>query len=400
MIELLAPAGDYQKLKTAIHFGADAVYLSGKNFGLRAFCVNFDNDGLKQAVEYVKKAGKKVYVTINIFAKNTDFGELLEYIKFLELLKVDAVIVSDPGVIHFVKTYTPKLPIHLSTQANTTNKYSARFWSDYVDRIILARELSIGEIKEIKDFNPSLELECFVHGAMCISYSGRCLLSDYMTHSKENKDFRQGNRGECVQACRWPYELKDGYIIEEDERGSYILNSKDLNMIAHLDKLCHAGIASFKIEGRAKSQFYVGAAVNAYRRAICDNNNASADIINSLNILSNRKYTTGFYLGEKNTQNYVTSKAVGNADFIALVVDKTKDGIIIEQRNRFKKGDILKIISPSNINNKEILIDKMLIQNKAGDFFVEIDDAKNVQQKIFISTNLDVLVGDLLYIQP
>jgi len=412
MIELLAPAGDYQKLKTAIHFGADAVYLSGKSFGLRAFCANFDNDSLKQAVEYVRTIGKKIYVTINIFARNADFGELLEHIKILEHLKVDAAIVSDPGIIHFIKTHAKNLAIHLSTQANTTNKYSAKFWSDYAERIILARELSLDEIKEIKDFNPKLELECFVHGAMCISYSGRCLLSDYMTHNKTDKDYRQGNRGECVQACRWPYKISkddkvasdsNGYIIEEDKKGSYILNSKDLNMIEHLDKLIAAGISSFKIEGRAKSQFYVGAVINAYRRAIDLHKKgigAAAnmeELVSSLNILSNREYTTGFYFSEKPTQNYTTSRATGNADFMALVIKKTNDGIIIEQRNRFKIGDTLKIISPSNINNTQIQIERMYTQDKKGDYTEEIIDAKNVQQKILIHTKLDILIGDLFY---
>ncbi|MCL2556338.1 MAG: U32 family peptidase [Firmicutes bacterium] len=399
MTELLAPAGDLFKLKTAIHFGADAVYLAGKQFGLRAFCANFDNEDLKQAVDYVRLHNKKIYVTINIFAQNSDFDELKEYIKYLEQLRVDAVIVSDPGVVHFIKAHAPDLSIHLSTQANTTNKYSAQFWAQYVDRIILARELSIDEIREIKEFNSNLELECFVHGAMCISYSGRCLLSDFMSHQK-GKLFRQGNRGECVQACRWSYEFRgeaeNGYIIEEDERGSYILNSKDLMMIQHLDKLKDAGVSSFKIEGRAKSQFYVGAVVNAYRRAM--DKGIKSELIESLKLLSNREYTTGFYFNERQsqTQNYVSSRAVGNADFMAVVIDKLKDGIIVEQRNRFKKGDILKIISPSNINNKEINIDKMFAQNKKLER-QEIDDAKNVQEKIFIPTELDILVGDLFY---
>jgi len=393
MIELLAPAGDFQKLKTAIHFGADAVYLSGKQFGLRAFCTNFDNDSLKQAIDYIRLHNKKIYVTLNIFARNIDFGNLLEHIKYLDKLKVDAVIVSDPGIISFIKTHAPALPIHLSTQANTTNKYSAKFWSDYVDRIILARELSIDEIKQIKEFNPKLELEAFVHGAMCISYSGRCLLSDFMS-SQKGKVFRQGNRGECVQACRWPYELKDGYIIEEDERGSYILNSKDLNMLRHLEELKAAGVTSFKIEGRAKSQFYVGVVVNAYRRAI--DGGASDDLMASLDILSNREYTTGFYFGHENMQNYVSSRAVGNADFMAVVIDKKDGGVVLEQRNRFKKGDILKIVSPNDIADIDLRIDSMSAANKKGEW-IDIEDAKNVQEKVFVKTDIDLAVGDLLY---
>ena len=255
-VELLAPAGNFSKLKTALYFGADAVYLGGKNFSLRTFADNFTLDELKEAVNYAHKQNKKVYVTANIYAKNADFSLMKDYFEYLQEIGVDGVIISDPGVVYFVKKYAPKLCIHLSTQANTTNKYAVQFWTEQgVSRVILARELSLGEIAEIHDFVPQTELESFVHGAMCISYSGRCLLSDYL-------DGRSSNRGACVQSCRWRYEVRalnptngqsEWLPIEEDEKGTYIFNSKDLNMLSRLKELEKAGVSSFKIEGRMKS---------------------------------------------------------------------------------------------------------------------------------------------------
>ena len=248
--ELLAPAGNDLKLRTALYFGADAVYLGGKHFSLRTFADNFTQDELKSAVAYAHSHGKKVYVTANVYAKNADFVALKEYFIQLDEFGVDAVIVSDPGIVYFVKKYAPNLQIHLSTQANTTNAYAVRFWQEQgVSRVILARELSLKEIKEIHDFVPEIELEAFVHGAMCISYSGRCLLSDYL-------DGRSSNRGACVQPCRWRYEVRalnptngqtEWLPIEEDEKGTYIFNSKDLNMLSRLQEMEGAGICSFKI---------------------------------------------------------------------------------------------------------------------------------------------------------
>ena len=245
--ELLAPAGSYAKFLTALHFGADAVYLGGKNFSLRTFADNFTAEELSSAVRLAHAQGKKVYVTANVFARNADFAKLEEYFRFLETIGVDAAIISDVGAVYLAKKVAPKLAIHLSTQANTTNKYAVKFWKEQgVSRVILARELSIAEIKEIHEFVPDIELEAFVHGAMCISYSGRCLLSDYL-------DGRQSNRGACVQACRWRYEVRalnatngqsEWLPIEEDSKGTYIFNSKDLNMLARLKELEEAGVSS------------------------------------------------------------------------------------------------------------------------------------------------------------
>lgn len=267
MVELLAPAGDFEKLKTALYFGADAVYLGGKDFSLRAFADNFTAEEMARAVAYAHALGKKVYVTANIFARNADFAPLGDMFAFLQEIGADAALVTDAGALALAKQRAPRLPLHLSTQANTTNKYAAKFWQEQgVSRVVLARELSLAEIAEIHAFCPGLELEAFVHGAMCISYSGRCLLSNYL-------DGRDSNRGACVQACRWRYEVrpeggKAPLPAEEDARGTYVFNSKDLNMLPYLEELAAAGVCSFKIEGRMKSRYYLATVVGAYRRAL------------------------------------------------------------------------------------------------------------------------------------
>ncbi len=400
-IELLAPAGNFSKLKTALYFGADAVYLGGKNFSLRAYSDNFTDEELYSAVNYVHDKGKKVYVTVNIFAKNSDFVKAEEYFKYLEKIKVDGVILSDPGFIALAKKVAPNLELHLSTQANTLNKYSAKFWEDSgVKRIILARELSINEIKEIKEYLlPTTELEAFIHGAMCISYSGRCLLSNYLNG-------RDSNRGECVQACRWEYSIKekskdgDYYEIEEDEHGSYILNSKDLNLINYFDEMTSAGICSFKIEGRMKGEYYLATVINAYRRAIDDylkngvsyKDNPLYDT--ELKKTFHRAFTTAYAFGNNDeTVNYIGSQSQGNSKFIANVLGYVEDkGLaIVEMRNRFKVGDELEVLSPSDNFNKKFTISK--IYNENGD---EVLDAKLVQQKLYIKTDLKLNTGDIL----
>jgi len=398
MIELLAPAGNMEKLKTAIYFGANACYFAGKQFGLRAFSDNFDLDELKVAVDYCHSHNVKAYITINILAKNSDFEGLEDYVKYLEKIGVDAVIVSDIGVIDFIRTHAPKLAIHVSTQANVTNKYSARFLVDMgVKRIILARELSLDEIKEIRDYIPEdIELETFVHGAMCISYSGRCLLSNYLTG-------RESNRGACVQACRWEYSIRekhrkgDYYDIEEDDRGTYILNSKDMCMIEHIDKIRDVGVMSFKIEGRMKSPYYVATVVNAYRRAIdnmykMNNYSCGDELKQELEKASHRRYTTGFFLGEPNKECLESSMPVQTHEFMAVVLEDMKDGkVLVEMRNRFKVGETLEILSPNETFNKQLKIQKMTDENG-----VEVLDANQVQQKLFIYTDLKLKSGDIL----
>ena len=401
MIELLAPAGDLNKLKTALHFGADAVYCGGNIFSLRANAKNFTEDELIEAVKYTHERNKKIYVAANIFAFNNDFDALGKYFQFLQKIGVDAVLVSDPGVLCCLKENAPKMEIHLSTQANTTNKYAAKFWVEQgVKRIVLARETSIEDIKEIRSFLPeSVELEAFVHGAMCISYSGRCLLSNALTG-------RSSNRGDCVQACRWEYEIVEKnrkgkpLTIGEEERGTYILNSKDLNMIEHIDKLAQAGVYSFKVEGRMKSVYYVASVINAYRKAfeIYKNNpndyKPSQMLIDELYKNSHRDYTTGFFFGEKDSVCLESAQPKCDYEFSAEVIDynKEKKMLFVEMRNRFKKGDVLEVLSNNDKYwNKQIQIDE--IYDEKGNL---IDDVKLVQQRVYIPTEYELTARDIL----
>ena len=395
-LELLSPAGNMEKLKTAVYFGANAVYFSGKMFGLRAFAGNFENDEIAKAVEFCHKNNVKAYVTVNIVAHEVDFDGLKEYLELLDKSGVDAIIVSDLGIMSFAKKYAPRLDIHVSTQANVTNKYTAQMYADLgAKRIVLARELSLKEIKAIREYlDPNVELEAFVHGAMCISYSGRCLLSNFFAG-------RSSNHGECVQACRWGYEIsaKDGkgeqYPIEQDDRGTYILNSKDLNMIEYIKDLADAGVTSFKIEGRMKTAYYVATVVNAYRRAIdmCKNNiPLTFEIKDELNKASNRGYSTGLYFAnDEKSVCLETSTQKQTYDFVALVVDSDGEYITVEQRNRFKVGDELEVLSPSNSFNKKIKV--LLMENQKGE---PILDAKNVQEIIKIKCDLPLASGDIL----
>ena len=399
--ELLAPAGDFERLKTAIHFGADAVYFAGKNYGLRAYGTNFDSMSIKDAMDYIHKHGKRGYVTLNVYARHNDFDGLKDYVQSLIEANVDAVIISDLGIFSFVHTNFPNLEIHISTQANTTNSYAAKMWKNLgASRVVLARELDISEIQKISQDNPNLELEAFIHGAMCISYSGRCLLSNYLTN-------RDSNHGECVQACRWKYSVTEEtrpdekFDLEEDDRGTYIFNSKDLCLIDYLEEIIDSGIYSLKIEGRMKSSYYVATVINAYRRALdhlieCKKTGVKYTTPNylkeELEKASHRKYTTGFMFKDGNsTQNYESSIQEQNSKFMAIVLDKEKDKILVEQRNKFSIGDKLEILSPSDEFNKTLIIEKMTDEN--GN---ELTEAKNVQQKIWIYTNQNISIGDIL----
>lgn len=394
-MELLAPVGDKNKLIMAIHYGADAVYLASKRFGLRTFAGNFELDELKWAVDYAHSNNVKVYVTVNIIPHDTHLEGLDEYIKTLNEIKVDAVIVADLGVIQIVKRVAPNLEIHLSTQANVTNSETAKFYASFgVKRIVLARELNFDEIKAIRNSLPEdVELEAFAHGAMCISYSGRCLLSNFMSG-------RDGNCGSCVQACRWEYEINEvnktaKYPIQEDEKGTYILNSQDMCMIKYLDKIKDAGICSIKIEGRMKSEYYVANVVNAYRQALDYlKNNKSYDlpdeIYNEVFKSSHRQYGTGFYF-DKAKQNLETSMPESTHDFVAICIDDDNTNKCkVEMRNRFKVGEVLEKLSKTN-NNEQVTILKIEDENGA-----EIDDCKVVQQKVYITTNVKIKKYDIL----
>lgn len=396
MIEILAPAGNMSKLKTAVHFGADAVYFGGKSFGLRAFSDNFSREEITAALEYLHAHFCRGYVTVNVFPRNADFGELEDYLRFLQDEGADGVIISDPGVFSLCKKAAPLLNIHVSTQANTLNKYTAKFWEKMgAKRIVLARELSLNEIREIRNFvGRRTELEVFVHGAMCISYSGRCLLSNYL-------DGRDSNRGECVQACRWNFDIRehsregDWLTMEEDARGTYILNSKDLNLIRHLYDLIDAGVNSFKIEGRMKSDYYVATVVNSYKRALlnlADGKPFDESLYRELEKTAHRKFTTGFMFGEKDTVNLGSSTPVSDYEYIATVLGcDEKRGIKVMMKNRFRKGDELEVLSPDDNFNKTIKVEYM--EDEEGS---EVEDAKLVQQILYIRSDLMLKENDIL----
>lgn len=332
-IELLSPAGDLEKLKTAIEYGADAVYMGGELFSLRAGADNFSVDELKEGVAYAHRKGRKCHLAVNIFAHNEDIPKLDKYIDTVKMIGFDAFIVSDPAIIEMIKDKIPDAEIHLSTQANMTNRMTANFWYNQgVKRIVLARELTLEEIKQIRDGIPAdLELESFVHGAMCISYSGRCLLSNFMTE-------RDANRGLCAHPCRWKYSLVEEkrpgeyFPVEEDDRGTYIMNSRDLCMIEHIPELVKAGISSVKIEGRMKSMFYVATVTAAYRKAIDqyyrdpENYKFDRTCMDELKKVSHREFTTGFYFNKPTgqDQNYRTGAYTRDYLFTGKVADTTR----------------------------------------------------------------------------
>ncbi len=393
-IELLAPAGDLDKLKMAILYGADAVYLGGEAFGLRTSSKNFSLEDIKTAVEYAHEREKKVYITLNIVPHDEDLEGLEEYINYLHKINVDAVIVSDPGMFSIIKRTVTDLPIHISTQASVTNYETIMFWYGLgVRRIVLARELSFKEIKSITERIPEdLEIEAFVHGSMCMAYSGRCLMSNYMTD-------RDANRGDCSQPCRYKYhvveEKRPGeyFPVIEDDEGSFIFNSKDLCMIEYIDELVKAGINSFKIEGRVKSSYYVATVIRAYRIALDEyiedpeNYKYNPLWLEEVEKVSHRAFTTGFYLGKsENAQVYSSSSYVRTFDFVGMVLDYNKETKIatIEQRNRMFVGDEIEIFGPS----KDFFTQK--IEKMWNDKDEKIDVAPHAQQIIKMKVEKDI----------
>ena len=355
--ELLAPAGDLEKLKTAVIYGADAVYFGGEMFSLRAGAGNLTVDEMKEGTAFAHKRGKRCYLTVNIFAHNEDIQPLTAYLQRIREVDIDGFIVSDPGIIELIREIIPDAEIHLSTQANMTNYRTARFWyGQGVKRLVLARELTFEEIRQIRENIPDdMELEAFVHGAMCISYSGRCLLSNFMIE-------RDANRGMCAHPCRWKYALVEEkrpgeyYPLEEDERGTYILNSRDLCMIEHLPQIIESGITSAKIEGRMKSAFYVASIVHAYRQAIdayfADPSGYLFDPkwLNEVRKVSHREFTTGFYFHKPTNkdQNYRTSAYTREYSFVGVVRDyDEKTGFAeVEQRNKMSLGEEIEVFGP------------------------------------------------------
>lgn len=388
-VELLAPAGDLEKLKMAILYGADAVYLGGQIFGMRAGAKNFTLEELAEGVKFAHERGKKVFVTANIIPHNEDLKELPEYLKALDLMNIDALIVSDPGTFAMVKKILPNMEIHISTQANNTNYLTVNFWHSMgAARVVLARELSFTEIKEInRNIDKDLDIEAFIHGAMCISYSGRCLLSNYMAN-------RDANRGECAQPCRWNYylmeEKRPGEYMQvfEDEKGTYFMNSKDLCMIEYIPEVIESGITSLKIEGRMKTAYYVATIVRAYRMAIDayyenpEDWKFKEEWMNEIKTASHRDFTTGFYFDKPKEKDhiYVENAYIRDYSFIGLVkdYDRSTNMATIEQRNRFFKGDHIEILGP-----KEKII-MMTIEEMWDDKGNSIEVAPHPQQIVKI----------------
>ena len=383
--ELLAPAGNMEKLKMALLYGADAVYLGGKSFGLRAFGGNFSREELKEAVEFAHNLGKKVYVTVNIFPHNIDVEALPDYLAYLNEIRVDALLVADLGVFTLAKQYAPDIELHISTQANNTNYVTVNAWKDMgATRVVMARELSLQELKTIRE-KCDVELEMFVHGAMCISYSGRCLLSAYMTG-------RDANRGACAQSCRWKYNLVEEnrpgeyFNIEEDERGTYIMNSRDMCLMPHLPEIIETGIDSLKIEGRMKSVHYAASVVKAYRMAIDsyfedpENFSIKQEWVEELDKVSHRAYTTGFFLHKTTSEDqiYSSSSYTQTSDFVGLVkeYDAETGFAVVEQRNNMKIGQEIEVFQPNLPTYRQVISEMYNDKDEA------IDVAPHAQQII------------------
>lgn len=352
--EVLSPAGDMERLQAALLYGADAVYLAGSEYGMRAASMNFDNDAMRQAIDTVHAAGRRVYVTCNILPRNADIEALPAYLQFLNEIAPDALIVADLGVISLAKKYAPDIPLHISTQLGVLNYQTACVLHEMgAKRVVLARELSLADIAVIREKTPSsLELEAFVHGAMCMSVSGRCVISNYLTG-------RDANHGECTQPCRWRYDVVEPHrpdkpmTVMEDADGTYLFNAHDMNMIQHIAALSHAGISSFKIEGRAKAAYYTAITTAAYRAAV-DGYIASgcaADyvpeswIVEELNKVSHRPYSTGFYFGMPH-QDTLRGGYIRDYAVVGVVEGYADGKLLIEQRNRFYVGDVLDVLQP------------------------------------------------------
>ena len=394
-IELLAPAGDLEKLKYAVIYGADAVYFGGEMFSLRAGAGNMSTDEMKEGIGFAHERGVKCYLAVNIFPHNEDIVPFQAYLMKIKDFGIDAFIVSDPGILSIIKTVIPDGEIHLSTQANMTNYMTAKYWHKQgVKRIVLARELTFKEITELAVKTPvDLEYEAFVHGAMCISYSGRCLLSNFMNE-------RDANRGQCSHPCRWKYALVEEkrpgefYPVEEDNRGTYILNSRDLCMIEHIPDLIRSGLSSLKIEGRMKSLFYVATVVNAYRKAIDsfydapDQYKFNPELLDEVKKVSHREFTTGFYYNQPTNkdQNYQTSAYTREYTFTGVVksYDCETGYAIVEQRNKMSLGDEVEIFGPKTDYFRQTLVE---MYDEEGN---PIDSAPHPQQILKIKIDKPV----------
>ncbi len=407
--ELLLPAGNLDTLRTAIYYGADAVYIGGEAFSLRAKADNFDEAGLREAVSYAHEHGAKVYVTVNIFAHNSDIERVEPYLRLLSDVRPDAIIVSDPGIFSMARELAPELELHVSTQMNNTNYRDYLFWHGLgAKRVVSARELSLSELRTIRERIPEdMEIETFVHGAMCISYSGRCLLSAFMTG-------RDANRGACTHPCRWKYALceekREGqyFPIEEDDRGTYILNSRDLCMIEHIPELCEAGIDSFKIEGRMKTELYVATAARCYRRALDDYYEDPELYRQNLPLYreeigkcTHREYTTGFFFGYPGAeaQIYDSSTYVRDHVYLGTVAEAAELGLpkapegyfALVQKNKFSVGDEIELMHRGLRDQTVRVLD--ILDAETGE---HMDSCPHAKQKIYVRLSELPERGELL----
>lgn len=394
--EILSPAGDRECLETALNFGADAVYLAGKEFGMRTAAKNFDGEGMKKAAELAHAKGAKLYVTCNTLPRNNELKRLPQYLESLQDVGVDAIIVADLGVMELVQKYAPKTEIHMSTQTGIVNYATAnKLYNMGASRVVLARELSLTDIAEIRAKVPKeLEIECFVHGAMCVSFSGRCLISSYLTG-------RDANRGDCAQPCRWKYHLyeqnREGqyFPVEETEDGTFLYNSKDMCMIEYIPQLIQAGITSLKIEGRAKSAYYTAVTTNAYRHARDDYEKMGADftlapwIKEELYKISHREYSTGFFLGDEPGQTTANGGYIREYDVVG-VCENWADGVLtLSQRNKFLLGDELDVLPPDGI---PFLFTVEKIENNQGE---AMDSAPHPMQILTLPCKKEIPKGSV-----
>ena len=399
-IELLAPAGDPEKLKIAIEYGADAVYFGGEDYSLRSQSDNFSDDDIRECVEYAHERGRKCYLTLNIYAHNGDIEPMKAYLERIKDIPIDAFLVSDPGVLAVLRSVIPDAHVHLSTQANMTNYMAAEFWKSLgVERLVLARELTLKEIKDIRG-RVDIELEAFVHGAMCISYSGRCLLSNFMSG-------RDANKGLCSHPCRWNYSLMEEkrpgeyFPVEEDSRGTYFMNSHDLCMIQHIPDLINAGLSSLKIEGRMKSVYYVAATVRAYRLAIDayyedpEGWKPDDELYSEVCKVSHRNFTTGFFYGNPgaSAQNYSSSTYIKEYSFTGKVISYDEDTgtALVEQRNKMTLGDTIEVLGPGNTSFSQVLTE--MYDAETGE---RLESCPHAQQMIRIKMEKPVKENYLL----
>lgn len=395
--EVLSPAGDIDCLMSAVQFGADAVYLAGEQFGMRTASKNFNEENLAKGIEYAHSRGVKVYITCNVLPRNKELAELPAFLAKAQDLGADAFIIADLGVMELAKKYAPNTDIHISTQAGIVNYATANaLYNMGASRIVLARELSIDEIAEIRAKIPNdLEIEVFVHGAMCVSFSGRCLISSYMTG-------RDANRGDCAQPCRWKYHLYEEnrqgqyFPVEENDKGTFLYNSRDLCMIEHIPELLKAGVTSLKIEGRAKSSYYTSVITNAYSNAVKDYIKLGEDytlanwIKEEVNKVSHREYNTGFFFGGQPGQVTGNGGYIREYDVVAMCEESTEDGGVITQRNKFFVSDTLDILPPGG---QSFTTQALEIKNRFGEV---VESTPHAMERLFLKTDRSIPVGSYL----